>query len=391
MLDVTERKRLESQLLQAQKMESIGRLAGGIAHDFNNMMTVVLGYSDVIAENLPPSDPSRVPLAKIKDAAQRATTLTRQLLAFSRLQARFPVTMNLTAHITQFATMLPRLLGEDIELLLSLNTDLWNVSADSSQIDQVLMNLAVNARDAMPHGGKLVIETRNVELTESETARRPGMRSGEFVMMRVSDTGVGISPTTMPKIFEPFFTTKDKGEGTGLGLSTAYGIVKQSGGFIGVQSEVGTGTTFEIYLPHDCGLPKMAIPSESSPPKAAKSKKILLVEDEAALREIMSLMLGRLGHIVLSTCDGLEALRIADEQDDPIDLLLTDVVMPGMDGWELAERLHRKIPSVKVLFASGYSDSATLRDGRLPKGDFFLQKPLTKIVLEDKLREIFSV
>ena len=336
---------MESQLRQAQKMESLGRLAVGIAHDFNNMMSIVIGYSDLIAEKLSATDSSLPRILKIKDAARRATALTRQLLAFSRLEAVNLKVMNLSAHTAQFAKMLPRLLGEDIQLTLSLEQDLWTVKADPSQLDQVLMNLAVNARDAMSYGGRLHIETRNIELTDANTATHPGVKPGPFAMICVSDTGVGISPEITPRIFEPFFTTKQTGNGPGLGLSTVYGIVKRSGGFIGVHSQVGIGTTFKIYLPRNEG------PIESDPPIqpaefacALPRRTILLTEDEPALRELTGQLLRGFGYTVLEADNGVEAIRIAEEYTEPIDLLFTDVVMPGMNGRELADGCIPKYP-----------------------------------------------
>jgi PAS domain S-box-containing protein len=390
LIDTTERKHLESQLLQAQKMEAVGRLAGGVSHDFNNIMGIVLGYSDLIAETLSPSDLNLHRIMKIRDAALRATGLIRQLLAFSRLQVFAPTLMDLNVSITHLAEMLPRLLGEDIRLTLSLDRNLWTVKADPSQIDQVLLNLSVNARDAMPHGGKLVIETHNVELDESCSTMHPDVTLGPFAMICVSDTGTGISSEAMPRIFDPFFTTKEMGKGTGLGLSTVYGIVRQSGGFISVDTKVPGGTTFKIYLPRQCGMAPVAIPKrENARPKTVGSKRILLAEDDAALREIVSIQLEELGYTVLAASNGREALRMAEKQEGPIDLLLTDVVMPGMNGRQLADRLKQKIPALKVLFVSGYSGDVILREGSLEPGAYFVHKPITKMALDEKLRSIF--
>jgi PAS domain S-box-containing protein len=390
LIDTTERKHLESQLLQAQKMEAVGRLAGGVSHDFNNIMGIVLGYSDLIAETLSPSDLNLHRIMKIRDAALRATGLIRQLLAFSRLQVFAPTLMDLNVSITHLAEMLPRLLGEDIQLTLSLNPNLWTVKADPSQIDQVLLNLSVNARDAMPHGGKLVIETHNVELDESCSTMHPDVPPGPFAMICVSDTGTGISSEAMPHIFDPFFTTKEMGKGTGLGLSTVYGIVRQSGGFISVDTKVPGGTTFKIYLPRQCGMAPVAVPKrENARPKTVGSKRILLAEDDAALREIVSIQLEELGYTVLAASNGREALRMAEKQEGPIDLLLTDVVMPGMNGRQLADRLKQKIPALKVLFVSGYSGDVILREGSLEPGAYFVHKPITKMALDEKLRSIF--
>ena len=392
LIDNTERKHLESQLLQAQKMEAVGRLAGGVSHDFNNIMGIVIGYSDLIAETLSPSDLNLRPIMKIKDAAQRATALISQLLAFSRLQVFAPTLMDLNGSITHLAEMMPRLLGEDIRLTLSLDPNLWSVKADPSQIDQVLLNLSINARDAMPHGGKLVIETHNIELDESCSTMHPDVPPGSFAMICVSDTGTGISSEAMPHIFEPFFTTKEMGNGTGLGLSTVYGIVRQSGGFISVDTKVPGGTTFKIYLPRQCGLAPVATPqSESARPKNAASKTILLAEDDAALREIVSLQLEDLGYNVVAASNGREALRMAEKREGPIDLLLTDVVMPGMSGRQLADKLKQEIPALKVLFVSGYSGDVIPSGGSLEPGTYFAHKPLTKMALDEKLRSIFRV
>ena len=390
-VDITARKHLEAQLRQAQRMESIGRLAGGIAHDFNNMMTVVIGYSDLIAETLPPLDPSKARVAKIKDAAYRASALTRQLLAFSRRQMLDPVAINLSTHISQLAEMLPRLLGEDIKLTLLLNPNVWMVHADPAQMDQVVMNLVINGRDAMPHGGELAIETANVTLTKTDTVLHPGLPAGDFVKICISDNGTGIRSEHISKIFEPFFTTKETGKGTGLGLSTAYGIVKQSGGFIGVNSALGVGTSFKIYLPRDGALSVGEEPKTDATPRILPPKTILLVEDEATLREVTAILLRNHGHSVLEAHDASEAISIVEKQGLPIDLLLTDVIMPGMNGVELADQLRRTIPSLKVLFVSGYADEILLAAGRLPAGAYFMHKPLTKTDLDQQLSRIFAV
>lgn len=385
------RTRLESQLLQAQKMEAVGRLAGGVSHDFNNIMSIVIGYSDLIAETLSPSDLNLGRIMKIKDAGRRASALISQLLAFSRLQVFAPTLMDLNASITHLAEMLPRLLGEDIQIILPLDQNLWTVQADPSQIDQVLLNLAVNARDAMPQGGKLVIETHNVELDESCSTMHPDVPPGSFAMICVSDTGTGISSEAMPHIFDPFFTTKEMGKGTGLGLSTVYGIVRQSGGFISVDTKVPGGTTFKIYLPRQGGLPTVAAPKrENARPKTVAAKRILLAEDDAALRELVSIQLEGLGYTVLAASNGGEALRMAEKQEEPIDLLLTDMVMPGMSGRQLADRLKQKIPALKVLFVSGYSGDVISREGSLEPGTYFVHKPFTETALDEKLRSIFS-
>ncbi len=390
LFDNTERKQLESQLLQAQKMEAVGRLAGGVSHDFNNIMGIVIGYSDLIAETMSPSDVNLPRIMKVKDAAHRASALVLQLLAFSRLQVFSPMLMDLNVCITRLNEMMPRLLGEDIQITLSLDKSLWTVKADPSQIDQVLINLAVNARDAMPQGGELLVEARNVQLDNSCATLPPDVPPGAFVMISFSDTGTGISPEAMPHIFEPFFTTKDMGKGTGLGLSTVYGIVRQSGGFISVDTKVPGGTTFKVYLPRQCGVTQVVPPRRQNPrPRTAVSKTILLAEDDAALREIVSIQLEELGYTVLAAGNGREALCMAAKQEGPIDLLLTDVVMPGMSGRQLADRLKQKLPVLKVLFVSGYSGNMISREGRLESGTYYAHKPLTKVDLDEKLRSIF--
>ena len=372
--EITERKRLESQLHQTQMLESIGNLAGGVAHDFNNLMSIVAGYCDLIAEDLGPLHPNLPQLTKIVDAANRATELTGQLLAFGRRQVRTAVAINLNENITLFAKMLARLLKEDINLTLSLDPNLWTAKADSTQIDQVLMNLAVNARDAMPQGGDLVIGTLNVDLEECHTTTDPVMRPGEFVMISVSDTGVGMSPEVMSHMFEPFFSTKTKniGSGTGMGLSTVFGIVKQNGGFIRACSNEGAGTTFNVYLPRDGSPTQVSTPKQGTVPEIVVSKTILLTDDDPHVRQIARLLLQRLGYAVLEARDGPEAIRLAEKHEGSIDLLLTDVVMPGMNGRELADHLRQDNPTLKVLFVSGYADEIVFREGGLDSGSYFL-------------------
>jgi PAS domain S-box-containing protein len=389
-LDITARKQLEAQLRQAQKLEAIGTLSSGVAHDFNNIMGVVVGYSDLIAEKLVPSDPNLARIRRIKDAAQRANALTRQLLAFGRQQALAPEVLDLSAHVTQFGKMLPHLLGEEIQLILSLDQNLWSVRADPAQVDQILLNLAVNARDALPHGGKVEIGTRNVDVADSLAAAHPQARPGAFVMISVADTGVGMSPEVMQHIFEPFFTTKARGQGTGLGLATVYGIVEQSGGFISVASEVGGGTRIQVFLPRDGGLTQAATPQDYAMPPSAPSRTVLLAEDDPALREVVSILLQELGYRVMAASSGPEAIRMAEKHAGTIDLLLSDVVMPEMNGRELADRLHQKDPRLKVLFVSGYTEDVVFRQGRLASGTSFLQKPVTKKDLDQTLRGLFE-
>ena len=388
--EITERKRLESQLHQTQMLESIGKLAGGVAHDFNNLMSVVTGCCDLIAENMGSLDPNLPLLNKINDAANRATQLTSQLLAFGRRQVRTPVAMNLNDNITVIAKILVGLLGPDINLALSLDRNLWNVEADPTQIDQVLMSLAVNARDAMPQGGDLSIETLNVDLEQCHTGTDPVVRPGEFVLISVSDTGAGMSQEVMSHMFEPFFSTKMIVGGTGLDLSTVYGIVKQSGGFIKVLSNEGAGTTFNVYLPRKGGPTKVRTPKEGTMPEIAVSKTILLTDDDPHVRQIARLLLQRLGYAVLEARDGPEAIRLAEKYEGSIDLLLTDVVMPGMNGRELADHLRQDNPTLKVLFVSGYADEIVFREDGLDSGSYFLPKPLTKMGLSEKLRSIFE-
>jgi PAS domain S-box-containing protein len=392
LLDVTETKQLESHRWQSRHLESIARLVGGIAHSFNNMMTVVIGYSDVIAETLTPSDPNQPRIAKIKDVAHQASAMTAHLLAFGRLQPRHTVVMDLNAHIAEVASLLRRLLGEDIQLLVRPGPNLWTVSADPTQIDQVLMHLAGYARVAIPHGGRLVIETQNVDLVECDTAMYSGMPPGPYVMISLADNGAGFSAEAVPYIFEPFGTAMQAGKESGLGLCAAYGIIKQSGGFIGACSEMGVGTTFKVYLPR-CSwrCTKVATPNGSDLKSGRLAPKtILLVEDDPALREIANLQLQGFGCTVLQARNGSEAIRIAEQYADPIDLLMTDVVMPDMDGRELAGRLRQKTSSLKVLFVSGYTVETMFRAGRLDPGAYFIHKPYRRVDLDQRLHKIFE-
>ncbi len=389
-VDTTERRALEGQLLQAQKMEAVGRLAGGIAHDFNNMLTAVMSYSDLLLQDLALSDPRREDVAEIASAARRAASLTRQLLAFSRQQILQPWPLDLNLTVTEIEKMLGRLIGADVELVTRLELPLGIVKADPGQIEQVLMNLAVNARDAMVNGGRLTIETANIHLDEHYARSHPGTKPGAYVAMSVSDTGSGMTPEVRMRIFEPFFTTKDRGKGTGLGLSTVYGIVKQSGGHITVHSEPGHGTTFRIYLPRVDGAVPVMAPAGRAVPAYRGSGVILVVEDDAAVRTVVSRILRTSGYVVLEASNGAEALRISDDSATALDLVITDIVMPEMGGREFARRLREQRPGTRLLFMSGYAEyDAT--DKPLPPDDApFIEKPFTMEALGNKVREVLE-
>ncbi len=387
--DITERRKLEGQLRHAQKMDSIGQLAGGIAHDFNNLLTVINGYSEILLDRLGVDAPMRAGLQEIQKAGQRAAMLTGQILAFSRRQMLQPQVLDLNELVRNLEQMLKRLIGEDITLTSILDPAIGPVKADPGQLDQVLVNLAVNARDAMPSGGRLTIETAPVELDEAYARMHPGATPGPYVMLAVSDTGCGMDAETQARVFEPFFTTKEKGKGTGLGLSTVYGIVKQSGGYITVYSEVGCGTTFKIYLPRITGeAPRAAKPAAAPPPTGSET--ILLVEDEEAVRAFTRSVLESQGYTVLEARDGAEALRLAQDHPGEIHLLVTDVVMPGLSGRALAERLAPARPTMNVLYLSGYTDNAIVHHGVLDDDIAFLQKPFTRDALARKVRAILD-
>jgi two-component system, cell cycle sensor histidine kinase and response regulator CckA len=390
--DVTERRALEQQLRQSQKMEAVGRLAGGIAHDFNNLLMVISGYSEFLLDRLG-SDPAlRGPAQEIASAAGRATSLTRQLLAFSRKQMLAPKILDLNSVVTENLKLLTRVIGEDIDLVMAPANGLGAVRADAGQIEQVIMNLAVNARDAMPSGGKLTIETSNISLDEESARFHPSLKPGDYVMLAISDSGAGMDSETQSRIFEPFFTTKGP-KGTGLGLSTVYGIVKQSGGYIWVYSETGRGTTFKIYLPRIAETvespAQVAVPVESASVEPG-TETILLVEDEANLRYLARQFLEKQGYRVIEAADGAVAMQIAVAHEGVIHLLLTDVIMPGMNGRELAQRISEIRPNVKVLYMSGYTENVIGRNGTLDAGVRLLQKPFTLRDLKSKVREVLD-
>jgi two-component system, cell cycle sensor histidine kinase and response regulator CckA len=388
--DVTERKHLETQLRQSQKMEAIGLLAGGVAHDFNNLLTAITGYSELTLRKLKGEDPLRHNLEEIKKAGERAAALTRQLLAFSRKQVLQPHVLDLNAVVSDMEKMLRRLIGEDIELRTVLEKGLGAIKADPGQIEQVIMNLAVNARDAMPAGGRLTIETENVYLDEEYAKQHISVKSGSFVMLAVSDTGTGITKETHARIFEPFFTTKEAGRGTGLGLSTVYGIVKQSGGTIWVYSEVGQGTTFKVYLPRvDEGAQEYRRSAEVEEALYG-AETVLLVEDEEMVRKLARQVLEMYGYQVLEAANGGAALLICERHRGEIALLLTDVVMPEMSGRELTGRLLQLRPEMRVLYMSGYTDNAIVHQGVLDEGTDFIQKPFSPDILARKIREVLD-
>jgi PAS domain S-box-containing protein len=389
--DTTERQRLEEQLRQAQKMEAVGRLAGGIAHDFNNLLCIITGYSTLVADGLPSDEPLREFVAEIKKAAERASSLTQQLLAFSRKQMRVPRVLNLNTLITDLDKMLRRLIGEDIELVATLGANLHPIKADQGQIEQILMNLVVNARDAMPRGGRLNISTANIELDAATLRDTPEGTPGAYVRLEVSDTGCGMDKEVMAHLFEPFFTTKGQGKGTGLGLATVFGIVKQSGGHIQVTSEPKQGATFRIYLPRfqlaESAEPRT--PSDDSTPQGGVET-LLLVEDEDGLRALASHTLRQRGYHVLEASNGQDALEVSRRYPKSIHLLLSDVVMPKLSGSVLAERLVAERPEIKVLFMSGFTDSALFRHGVVSGEVECIFKPFTPTALAEKVREVLD-
>ncbi len=388
--DVTEHKRMEAQLRQAQKMEAIGALAGGVAHDFNNLLTVINGYSEVVLDDLGLAAPARDMVREIHRAGDRASTLTRQLLAFSRKQVLSPQVVDLNALVREMAKMLRRLIGENIALTTALTFDLAQIRADPGQIEQVVMNPVVNARDAMPNGGKLTIETENAKLTDEYCRRHVDIRPGRYARLAVTDTGIGMDEATRTRIFEPFFTTKEAGKGTGLGLSTVHGIVRQSGGHVEVYSQLGRGTTFKIYLP------ALAVEKSAPPPASVVldvprgTETVMLAEDDDSIRMLARIALQSSGYSLLEAANGHNALKVAAAHSTQIHLLVTDVIMPGMSGRELADQLRQMHSGLRVLYVSGYADHAIARHGIVDEGVTFLQKPFTPTTLARKVREVLD-
>ncbi|HEY1338500.1 MAG TPA: ATP-binding protein [Bryobacteraceae bacterium] len=389
LMDISGRRQLEDQLRQAQKMEAVGMLAGGVAHDFNNLLTIITGYSQLILNSMSPHDPNRHSAEQIMKAGERAAALTKQLLAFSRRQVLQPKVLDVNKLVSSLGTMLQRLIGEDIDLRLMLRPELGRVSADPGQIEQVLMNLVVNARDAMPKGGTLTVETANVNLDDAYAGRHIAVRPGAYILLAVSDTGGGMDEATRARLFEPFFTIKGAGKGTGLGLSTVFGIIKQSGGSVEVYSEPGRGTSVKVYLPR-IDQP-VSVESEVRSMAAARgTETILLVEDDEMVRNLVRETLEREGYTILDAPGPLEARRMAEAHKGRIHLTITDVVMPKVSGRELAEGLLKRRPDMKVLYMSGYTDSAIVNSGLLQKEVSFLQKPFTPGALSAKVREVLD-
>jgi two-component system cell cycle sensor histidine kinase/response regulator CckA len=388
-VDFTDRRKLEEQLRMAQRMEAVGQLAGGVAHDFNNVLTVILSHVGFLLDEA--SEPqAREDLSAIEQAARHAESLTRQLLAFSRRQIQKLELLDLEETVADLGKMLRRLIGENIKLVLSAGDGLWPVKADRGQIEQVLMNLAINARDAMPNGGSLTIGLHNVELDEDYASANPEISSGPHVRLAVTDTGVGIPADIRPRIFDPFFTTKGHGKGTGLGLATVYGIVKQSHGAIWVYSEPGEGTSFKIYLPRAEGLPMPAPPPRLASRRPASAATVLVVEDAEPVRQALKRILARQGYRVLEAGHGAEALEICRQHQGSIALMITDIIMPGMGARELANRAVAMRPDLRVLYMSGYTDDAIVHDGVLDPGTPFLEKPFTAEGVLSKIDELLD-
>jgi PAS domain S-box-containing protein len=388
--DVTEQLRIERQFHQAQKMEAIGLLAGGVAHDFNNLLTIIISSSDLLRSELPGGSTHIADVEAIRNAGKSAAALTRQLLAFSRQQVLQPRVMQLNELVTNTSALLQRLLSDSVELVTSLHVEAGSVKVDPGQIEQVIMNLAVNAQDAMPNGGRLLIESKNVEFDEPIHQSNGSLPAGRYVTLTVTDTGVGMNAATQARVFEPFFTTKKVGEGTGLGLATVYGIVRQSGGHISVYSEPGAGTTFKIYFPRVDET--AAVGDNGSAPSSivTGSETVLVVEDSGPVRAIIQQVLKRCGYTVLEATDGESALTLGERHDGPIHLLLTDVVMPRMGGRTLAQQFHKVRPNTRVLFVSGYTDDAIAQHGVLDPGVEYLEKPFTPDTLAKKVRRVLD-
>ena len=389
--DITERRSLERQLLQSQKMDAIGRLAGGVAHDFNNLLGVILGQTELLQADFENNPSVRRRAEVIDQSARRAAELTKQLLAFSRQQFIEPRVVDTNAVFRDMEKLLNRLIGEDVELTIHLHANAGNIRIDPSQLEQILLNLAVNSRDAMPHGGKLILETASVELDEAYARQHLGARAGDFVMLVISDTGTGMNPQTMARIFEPFFTTKTEGRGTGLGLSTVYGIVKQNNGYIMPYSEVGHGTTFRICFPRVRESPELRDRKSNQEGFAKGCETILVVEDEGALRELARELLEANGYKVIEAEHGKKAIQLVEHSQTSIDLLLTDVVMPDMGGQQLAKRLRELRPGLRVLYMSGYADDVINNRGIWPEKALFLPKPFTRAILLGKVREALEM
>jgi signal transduction histidine kinase len=387
--DVTDRRALEDQFRQAQKMEAVGRLAGGVAHDFNNLLMVISGYAEVVLAELGPHHLLRDKALAIQQASDRATTLTRQLLAFSRKQLLELKVVDVNAIVSDMERLLRPLIGEDVEFLTSLTNEAAHTRADAGQLEQVLMNLVVNAKDAMSGGGTLTIQTERMVVDDGHRRGATFIRPGDYVMLSVSDTGMGMDKETQSRIFEPFFTTKEKGKGTGLGLSTVYGIVKQSGGYVMVQSEEGRGTTFHIYLPRVEGVAERH-PVPVAHTALGGTETVLLVEDEESVRQLVRETLAAKGYRVVEADNGESGVAVAAKHQGKIDLVITDVVMPGMGGRELVKQLAQTRPETKVLYLSGYTEDAIVSEGTIESGAAFLQKPFTLQNLSRKVREVLG-
>jgi len=388
--DITSQRKLESQLQQSQKMDAIGLLAGGVAHDFNNLLLVISAYAELLLDSIKEENPSRKKVEEILTAARRASELTQQLLAFGRRQVQSLRVLDLNKVVEEIVRMLPRLIGEDIQLLFLPEHDLGKVKADPVQVEQVVMNLATNARDAMPRGGKLIIQTANVSLDQAYVQKHQMVPPGDYALLSVSDSGEGIPPQHLSHIFEPFYTTKSSGKGTGLGLATAYGIVKQSGGFIWVYSEPGHGTTFKIYLPRVHKASEVALPAQPKRVSPRGHETVLLVEDEAAVRASTCEFLSQCGYTLILAENGEDALRASREYHGPIHLLISDVVMPKMSGPQMAAQLAAERPNMKTLFLSGYAETTILRHGNIDVTAQFLSKPFSLSSLGIKIREILE-
>ncbi len=389
-VDITESRRLREQLVQASKLESLGRLAGGVAHDFNNLLTVIQSYTEMAQESLPEDHPTRQHLTHILQASEQASNLTNQMLAFARRRIISPRVFNLNELVTQTEAFLHRLLPENVQMVTVLEPDLWHIHADPTQIEQVILNLAINARDAMPDGGILSIETRNVTLDDDYANQHAEVSPGEYVLLMVSDTGIGMDEGTIARVFEPFFTTKEVGKGTGLGLSTCYGIVKQAGGSIWVYSEPGRGSTFKVYLPRSLETATVLPRRQERAPVAGGHETILVVEDNGAVREVAVAALTAHGYRVLQAADAEEALALVEEHGGELHLLLTDVVMPGMSGASLAIVLRERLPHLKVLYTSGYTENVIVHHGVLAEGVAFLPKPYRPVDLARRVREVLD-